>query len=99
MNYNTPALLVFQPAFPYLCYRFPRFSKPGTVWTDTFLKCRLSLAGGSHNYVMTNILIGLAVGDIALIQKEAIISRQSVEVKALASLDKKLLPQRDRELQ
>ncbi len=42
--------------------------------------------------VMTNLLIGLAVGDIALIQKEAIISRQSVEVKALASLDKKLLP-------
>lgn len=42
--------------------------------------------------VFINLLIGLAVGDIAHIQKEAIISWQSVEVRALASLDKKLLP-------
>lgn len=42
--------------------------------------------------VIVNLLIGLAVGDIARIRKEAIISHQSVEVRALASLDKKLLP-------
>ena len=44
--------------------------------------------------VFVNLLIGLAVGDIAAIQKEATISHLSVEVNALASLDKKLLPHR-----
>ena len=42
--------------------------------------------------VIINLLIGLAVGDIALIRKEAIITRQAVEVRALASLDRKILP-------
>ena len=44
--------------------------------------------------VFVNLLIGLAVGDIVAIQKEATISHLSVEVNALASLDKKLLPHR-----
>lgn len=43
--------------------------------------------------VIINLLIGLAVGDIALIQKEAVISRRSIEVRALTSLNKRLLKQ------
>ena len=39
--------------------------------------------------VFINLLIGLAVGDIALIQKEAIINQLSIEVSALSNLDKK----------
>ncbi len=38
--------------------------------------------------VVTNLLIGLAVGDIASIQKEAILSQRSVEVHALTAIDK-----------
>ncbi len=42
--------------------------------------------------VVINLLIGLAVGDIALIRKEAVITRQAVEVRALSSLDRRILP-------
>ena len=42
--------------------------------------------------VFINVLLGLAVGDIAAIQKQAVLSRQSVEVRALATLDKTPLP-------
>ena len=42
--------------------------------------------------VITNLLIGLAVGDIAAIQKEAVISQITVEVVALTCLDKKVVP-------
>lgn len=44
--------------------------------------------------VFINLLIGLAVGDIAAIQRDATISHLAVEVHALASLDKRLLPHR-----
>lgn len=44
--------------------------------------------------VFVNLLIGLAVGDIATIQRDATISHLAVEVHALASLDKYLLPHR-----
>ena len=38
--------------------------------------------------VVINLLIGLAVGDIAKIQEEAIISQRTTDVQALVSLDK-----------
>lgn len=44
--------------------------------------------------VSINLLIGLAVGDIAAIQRDATISHLAVEVRALATLDKRLLPHR-----
>lgn len=43
--------------------------------------------------VVINILIGLAVGDIARIQKDAIISHRAVEVRALTHLDNFIFPQ------
>ena len=43
--------------------------------------------------VIVNILIGLAVGDIARIQQEAIISRRTVEVRALSHLDNLVYPE------
>ena len=42
--------------------------------------------------VIVNILIGLAVGDIARIQQEAVITRRTVEVRSLAHLDNLRLP-------
>ena len=42
--------------------------------------------------VITNLLISLAVGDIASIQKEAVISQITMEVVALTCLDKKVVP-------
>jgi transient receptor potential cation channel subfamily A protein 1 len=44
--------------------------------------------------VFINLLIGLAVGDIAAMQRVATISHIAVEVRALASLDKRILPHR-----
>ena len=44
--------------------------------------------------VFVNLLIGLAVGDIADIRRDATISHLAVEIRALASLDKRLLPHR-----
>jgi len=43
--------------------------------------------------VIVNILIGLAVGDIARIQQEAVITRRTVEVRSLAHLDNLKLPE------
>ncbi len=38
--------------------------------------------------MVTNLLIGMAVGDIASIHKEAILPQRSVEVQALTAIDK-----------
>ena len=40
--------------------------------------------------VVINLLIGLAVGDIARIQREAVLSQRAVEVRALMALDSRL---------
>lgn len=72
IDYGTFARLETMPDFPY------------TVLTIMFV-CALTVV---MPIVIINLLIGLAVGDIASIQREAILSQRSVEVRALTKVDK-----------
>ena len=42
--------------------------------------------------VFINLLIGLAIGDIDRIQRDATFTRQSIEVRSLSSVDRKFIP-------
>ena len=75
IDYNTFVRLELMRQFPY------------TVLT-IIVVCVLTII---MPIVVTNLLIGLAVGDIASIQKEAILSQRSVEVRTLTAIDK-LIP-------
>ncbi len=50
----------------------------------------LTLATIIMPIVVINLLIGLAVGDIARVQREAVLSQRSIEVRALRALDQRL---------
>ncbi len=50
----------------------------------------LALATIIMPIVVINLLIGLAVGDIARVQREAVLSQRSIEVRALRALDQRL---------
>ncbi|XP_064393118.1 transient receptor potential cation channel subfamily A member 1-like [Halichondria panicea] len=90
-NIGTSIFSVLASLHGELDYRnFSLLTLMGQLRFSVLVFLFLTLATVIMPIVVINLLIGLAVGDIARIQEEAILSQRTIEVRALQALDKRL---------
>ncbi len=90
-NIGTSIFSVLASLHGELDYRnFSLLTLMGELRFSVLVFLFLTLATIIMPIVVINLLIGLAVGDIARIQEEALLSQRTIEVRALQALDKRL---------